>query len=259
MLPIDLAGRVALVTGSSRGIGRAAALLLARAGCDVAVTAASHPEAGEAVVGEIRRLGRKSVLARLDVADTAAVEAAVAEATARLGPIDILVSNAGVGIAKGITEVSDAEHERIFAVNVKGLVATARAVAPGMKERRFGRIVAVSSVTGRSGKAFRSTAPTYSGAKAAIIGYVKGMARELGPFGITVNAVCPGWTDWEDAIGAKHGAAPDWLRAEAVAQIPLGRTGTAEDMAGAILYLASDLASYVTGVSLDVNGGLFIA
>jgi 3-oxoacyl-[acyl-carrier protein] reductase len=113
-------------------------------------------------------------------------------------------------------------------------------------------------VVGRSGRAFRSTSPTYAGAKAAMLGYVKGMAVECGPYGITVNAVCPGWVDWEDAWGAKHGAAPAEVRERANSLIALGRTGTDDDIAGAILFLASPLAAYVTGVSLDVNGGLYM-
>ena len=259
MVPIELAGKVALVTGSARGIGRAAALELARAGADLVVTWASNEAAGRAVAAEIEALGRAALLVRCDVADSAEVDAMARAAEARFGRIDILVSNAGAGIAKPVTETSDADHARVFDVNVRGLVATTRALLPGMKERRAGRLIAISSVVGRSGRAFRSTSPTYAGAKAAILGYVKGMALECGPYGITVNAVCPGWIDWQDAWGEKHGASPAELRARALSQIPLGRTGTAEDVAGAVLFLASDLARYVTGVSLDVNGGLYMA
>ena len=152
-------------------------------------------------------------------------------------------------------EITDDEYRRVFDINVKGFVALARAALPAMRDARAGRIIAVSSIVGRSGKAFMSPSPTYAGAKAALIGYVRGLAREVGPFGITVNAVCPGWVDW----GTKHAAAPAELRASAISQIPLGRTGTAEDIANAIVFLASDQASYLTGVSLDVNGGLYMA
>jgi 3-oxoacyl-[acyl-carrier protein] reductase len=116
-------------------------------------------------------------------------------------------------------------------------------------------VIAISSVTGRSGKAFRSPSPTYAGAKAALIGYTKGLARECAPFGITVNCICPGWIDW----GTKHDAAPVEVRAQALREIPLGRTGTPEDVAGGAAFLASDLAAYVTGATLDVNGGLYMA
>lgn len=258
MFPIDLAGQVALVTGSARGIGRTSALWLAKAGCDVVVTWATHREAGEALVRDVEALGRQAVLQRCDVADTGQIDAAVAAGIERFGKIDILVANAGAGIASPVTDTSDAEHERVFGVNVRGFMAAARAVLPGMKERRAGRIIAISSVVGRSGRAFRSTSPTYAGSKAAMIGYVKGMAIECGPYGITANAICPGWIDWSDAWGEKHGAAPAELRERARGLIPLGRTGTDEDIAGAVVFLASPFASYVTGVSLDVNGGLYI-
>jgi 3-oxoacyl-[acyl-carrier protein] reductase len=258
MFPIDLGGQVALVTGSARGIGRTSALWLARAGCDLVVTWATNRDAGEALVREIEALGRQAVLRRCDVADTAQIDATVAAGLDRFGRIDILVANAGVGIATAVTETSDAEHERVFGVNVRGFVAAARAVLPGMKERKSGRVIAISSVVGRSGRAFRSISPTYAGSKAAMLGYVKGMAVECGPCGVTVNAICPGWIDWADAWGEKHGSSSPQLRERAKGLIPLGRTGTDEDVAGAVLFLASSLAGYVTGVSLDVNGGLYM-
>jgi len=259
MVPIDLTGRKALVTGAARGIGRATALLLAEAGCDVVVNYRSSREAAEQVAMQIRAMGRDAPVVQADVARSDEVDAMVAEAERWWDGIDILVSNAGAGIAKSLAETADDDHARTFDVNVKGLLATARAVLPGMQARRGGRIIAVSSVVGRSGRAFRSTSPTYAGAKAAILGYVKGMAIECGPHGITVNAVCPGWIDWADAWGEKHGAAAADLRGAAERLIPLGRTGRAEDVAGAILFLASDHAAYVTGAALDVNGGLFMA
>ena len=159
-----------------------------------------------------------------------------------------------MGTAKPITETSDAEFARVFDLNVRGFLATARAVLPGMKARRSGKVIAISSATGRSGKAFRSPSPTYAGAKAALIGYAKGLAREGAPFGITANCVCPGWIDW----GTKHAAAPPEVRAQALREIALGRTGTPEDVAGAVLFLASSLGDYVTGATIDVNGGLYM-
>jgi 3-oxoacyl-[acyl-carrier protein] reductase len=255
MLTIDLGQRVALVTASSRGIGRAIALYLARAGAKVIVTWTADRGAGEDTARAIADAGGMAMLEHLDVTDSAEVDAVVGRAIARWGKVDVLVSNAGVGTALPITETSDAEYARVFDLNVRGFVATARACVPGMKQQRSGKVIAISSVTGRSGKAFRSPSPTYAGAKAALIGYTKGLARECAPFGIQVNCICPGWIDW----GTKHAAAPAAVRADALSQIPLGRTGTAEDVAGAAAFLASDLADYVTGAVLDVNGGLYMA
>jgi NAD(P)-dependent dehydrogenase (short-subunit alcohol dehydrogenase family) len=254
MLEIALRDRVALVTASSRGIGRGIALMLARAGARVTVTWVADRKAGEATARDVEAAGGEALLQRCDVTDSAEVDRVVAATLARWGRIDILVSNAGVGTAKPMTETSDAEYARVFDLNVRGYVATARAVLPGMKERRAGRVIAISSVTGRSGKAFRSPSPTYAGCKAALIGYTRGLARECAPFGVTVNCVCPGWIDWGD----KHAAAPAEVRARALSEIALGRTGTPEDVAGAVAWLASDFASYVTGATIDVNGGLYM-
>jgi 3-oxoacyl-[acyl-carrier protein] reductase len=254
MLAIDLAGRVALVTASSRGIGRAIAVTLGRAGAKVVVTWAADRAAGEDAVAEIARAGGTAILEHLDVTDSAEVDAVVARAIKQWGKVDVLVSNAGVGTAVPITETTDAEYARVFDLNVRGFVATARACVAGMKAQRSGKVIAISSVTGRSGKAFRSPSPTYAGAKAALIGYTKGLARECAPFGIQVNCICPGWIDW----GTKHEAAPQAVRADALSQIPLGRTGTAEDVAGAAAFLASGLADYITGAVIDVNGGMLI-
>jgi 3-oxoacyl-[acyl-carrier protein] reductase len=254
MLQIDLSGQVALTTASSRGIGRGIALAMAKAGANVVVTWVAERDAAESTAVEARALGVDVLVARCDVTDTAEVNEVVAATLRRWGRIDILVSNAGVGIAKPMTETSDADYTRVFDLNVRGFVATTRAALPAMMARRSGRIVAISSVTGRSGKAFRSPSPTYAGAKAALIGYTKGLARECAPFNITANCICPGWIDWDK----KHAGAPADVRAQALREIALGRTGTPEDVAGAAVFLASDLASYVTGVTLDVNGGLYM-
>lgn len=254
MIAIDLARRAALVSASSRGIGRGIALALARAGARVCVTWAQDRASGEAVVREIEAAGGEAMLEHLDVTDSAEVDAVVARVAQRWGRVEILVSNAGVGTAKPMTETSDAEYARVFDLNVRGLVACARAALPAMKAARSGKVIVISSVTGRSGKAFRSPSPTYAGAKAALIGYTRGLARECAPFGIQVNCICPGWIDW----GTKHAAAPPEVRADALSQIPLGRTGTPEDVAGAALFLASNLSDYITGAVIDVNGGLYM-
>lgn len=255
MFALDLTGRAALVTAGSRGIGAATCVALAKSGCDVAVNYKASEAEAATVAEAVRAEGRRAIVLQGDVADSEAVSAMVARAQREFGRLDIVVSNAGAGTRVPMHEITDDEYRRVFDINVKGFVALARAALPAMRAAKAGRIIAVSSVVGRSGKAFMSPSPTYAGAKAALIGYVRGLAREVGGLGITVNAVCPGWVDW----GTKHAAAPEEVRASAISQIPLGRTGTAEDIANAIVFLASDQAGYLTGVSLDVNGGLYMA
>jgi 3-oxoacyl-[acyl-carrier protein] reductase len=255
MIPIDLTGKAAVVTGSSRGIGRACALILARAGADVAINYATNREAGEATLREIEAIGGKGTLVKCDVADTGEVEAMVRGAETAFGHVDILVNNAGVGSAKTAEDLSDDEYKRVFDVNVRAYVAAARAALTGMKARKSGRIICISSIVGRSGRGFIGTSPAYAGAKGAVISFTRALAREAGSFGITANCICPGWIDWE---GKDRKVAPE-LRARAISEMPMGRVGSDDDIAGACLFLASDYSSYVTGVSLDVNGGLYMA
>ncbi|HEY4200608.1 MAG TPA: 3-oxoacyl-ACP reductase family protein [Devosiaceae bacterium] len=255
MFNINLANKVALVTGSSRGIGRMCALYLAEAGCNVVVNYANDRAAGERTVAEIEAFGVKAHLVQCDVSDSKAVEAMVAEGIAVFGKVDILVNNAGVGVGKGAEETTDEILDRVFGVNVRAYAAACRAVLPSMKTLGWGRIVCISSVVGRSGKAFIGTSPAYAGAKGAVLSYSRAMAREFGGTGITVNCVCPGWIDYP---GKNRVVTPE-LRASAIAQMPVGRVGDDRDVAGAVLYLSSPLADYVTGVSLDVNGGLYMA
>ena len=255
MINIDLSGRVAMVTGSSRGIGRAAALLLAKAGANLILNYKSDDEAGKQVVRDVEECGSQAILVQCDVTDTDAVLAMVQVGIERFGKIDILVNNAGGSIAKPADQLTDAEYDFVFDINVKAYVAAARTVLPQMKQRGWGRIICISSVAGRSGKAFIGTSPAYAGAKGAVIAYSRSMARECGPFGITVNTICPGWIDWE---GKGRVVAPQ-LRAEAISQIPLQRVGNDADIAGAVIFLASDFASYITGATVDVNGGLYMA
>ncbi len=255
MFAIDLSGKTALVTGSSRGIGRASAMHLAEAGCDLVINYKTNREAGETTRQAIEAKGRRAHLVQCDVEDSQSVEAMVEAGLKQFGKIDILVNNAGGGIAKRADELSDADYARVFDINVRAYVAAARTVLPSMKKLGWGRIICIASVAGRSGKAFIGTSPAYAGAKGAVIAYSRSMARECGPHGITVNTICPGWIDWEGK-GRKVEPA---LREAAVREMPMGRVGSDLDVAGAVLYLASPLADYVTGVSLDVNGGLYMA
>lgn len=255
MLNIDLSGHVAMVTGSSRGIGRAAALKLAQAGAKVVINYKSDLQAGEATAAAIAGLGSEALLVRCDVADTKAIDAMADAGLARFGKIDILVNNAGISMAKAADVISNEDYEIVFDINVRAYVAAASAVLPQMKNLGWGRIICISSLAGRSGRAFISTSPAYSAAKGAVIAYSRSMAGECGDRGITVNSICPGWIDWE---GKDRVVSPEF-KAAAIRQMPLNRVGTDDDVAGAVLFLASDLASYVTGIALDVNGGLYMA
>src|SRR3954451_2712380 len=188
MHTIDLGGKVALITGASRGMGRATALLLAGAGADLVLTYNQQREAGEDVAAQVRPLVRQVLLRQCDAAITEQLEAVTADALADLGHVDILVSNAGTGTRLPLTETPDDEYRRVFDVNVKALLVTARALVPAMQERRWGRVIAIGSATGQTGRSYLSPSPpVYAAAKAALVGMVRGLARDCGPFGITVN------------------------------------------------------------------------
>jgi 3-oxoacyl-[acyl-carrier protein] reductase len=254
MIGIDLAGKVALITGASRGMGRATALLLAEAGGDLALTYNQQHEAGEEVLRRVRELGRDALLLQCDVGQTDQLEGVAAQALAHFGRVDILVSNAGTGTRHLLTETPDEEYRRVFDVNVKTFLVAARALVPGMKGRRWGRVIAIGSATGQSGRSYLSPSPpVYAASKAALVGMVRGLARECGPYGVTVNCIQPGLTRNDGTPRADPARV-----AYAVNETPLGRIGEPEDIAGAVLFLASDFAGYVTGVALDVNGGLFM-
>jgi 3-oxoacyl-[acyl-carrier protein] reductase len=255
MISYNLQGKVALVSGASRGIGAAIALRLAREGADIVVNY-NHSEAdAQEVARQIRALGRQALVIQADVSQAEPVRQMVREVIETWQHIDILVSNAGAGTGGPIGDTTDEDWERVFGVNVKGLFYLAREIMPLMKAQRSGKIVAISSIVGKTGRSMLSLGPaTYAGAKAAIVGYVRAMAREGAPHGVNVNCVRPGWIDTEDHLRE----IPDDVRRRAVQEMPLGRTGTPEDIAGAVAFLVSEDSSYMTGMALDVNGGLFI-
>jgi 3-oxoacyl-[acyl-carrier protein] reductase len=246
----DLSGKVALVTGGSRGIGRAAAEALAGRGAHVAVNYVSNEAAAQATAEAIAAAGGGAELCHFDVADTAATEKAIGELVKKLGRLDILVASAGVSIDGLLLRLKEDDFERTLAINLKGAVACARAAIKTMMRAKVGRIVFLSSVVGEMGNAGQTA---YAASKAALLGVTKSLAREYASRNITVNAVTPGYveTDMTTALTAEQ-------KQLMLASVPLARAGTAAEIAAAIVYLASDEAAYVTGHALRVNGGMYM-
>lgn len=245
-----LDGKVAVVTGGSRGIGRATALALAAQGATVVVTYVRGAEEARGVVAAIEAAGGKAEAIGFDVADMAASEAAVADVAKRHGRLDILVANAGIAVDGLVLRFKEEDFDRLFAVNVKGAIACARAAIKVMMRAKTGRIIFLSSIVGEMGNGGQTA---YAATKAALLGVTKSLAREYASRNVTVNAVAPGFIDTEMTDAIPGEAKEHMLRA-----IPLGRTGRAEEIAAAVTFLASDEASYVTGETLRVNGGMLM-
>ncbi len=235
--------RIALVTGASRGIGRAVAIALAEAGAGVAVNYRSRTDEAERTVAAIVQAGARSAAFRADVADARAVAAMVAAVEQALGPIDILVNNAGIAVRRSLEDTTEAEFDRTIATNLKSAFLCTQAVWPGMRARGWGRIVNISSGAARAGGQF---GVHYNASKAGLEGLTRGYSARLVKHGITVNAVAPALIDTE-MIAAQ--------RAESAARIPLGRLGTGEEVAAAVVMVASN--PYMTGQTVSVNGGLY--
>ncbi len=243
-----LTGKTALVTGGSRGIGEAIALRLAREGAHVAICASQSAEAAEGVAEKIRAEGREAIARQTDVSNAEAVDTLVKTVLATWGKLDVLVNNAGIARDNLLMRMKDEEWDAVLDVNLKGAYHCIKAVARPMMKARTGRIINVSSVVGLMGNAGQIN---YAASKSGLIGLTKSVARELCSRNITANAVAPGFipTDMTDKLDAK-------TREQLIAQIPLGKLGTPEDIAAAVAFLASDDAAYITGQVVVVDGGM---
>ena len=245
---IDLSGRVALVTGASRGIGRAIAARLAAQGATVVAAAREQNAAG--TVEEITAAGGRAEAASVDVSDAAAIDALVAGALERHGRIDILVNNAGITQDQLMLRMKRADWDAVIATNLTGAFTLTQAVLKPMIRQKGGRIICISSVVGQSGNAGQAN---YAASKAGLIGFAKAVAQEVASRNITVNVVAPGLIDTDMTRAITGGAHEEWA-----AKIPLKRLGTPDDIAAAVCFLASPEASYITGQVLAVNGGMYM-
>lgn len=245
-----LDGKVALVTGGSRGIGRACAEALAEHGALVVVNYVKGEAQAREVADAIVKAGGKAEIAGFDVADTKATEVAIDEIIKRHGKLDVLVANAGIAIDGLLLRVKDEDLQRLFDINVKGAITCAKAATKSMMRSKTGRIVFLSSVVGEMGNVGQTA---YAATKAAVIGAAKSIAREYASRNITVNAIAPGFIDTDMTSGMN-----DQVKEQLVKLVPLARTGTAKEVAAACVYLASDEAAYVTGQVLRVNGGMYV-
>lgn len=245
-----LEGKVALVTGASRGIGRSIALELASQGADVAVNYAGSEAAAREVADEIVKLGRRAIVVQANVANASEAEAMVKQTIDELGKLDILVNNAGITRDNLLMRMKEEEFDDVIAINLKGVFNCTKAVTRPMMKARGGRIINISSVVGVMGNPGQAN---YVAAKAGVIGMTKSVARELASRGITVNAVAPGFieTDMTSILG-------DDTKESLLSQIPLGRLGKPQDIADIVSFVASEKASYITGQVFHVDGGMYM-
>ena len=243
-----LDGKTALVTGASRGIGRAIALCLAAEGARVAINYAGNVKAAEEVKASVEAAGGTAILCQADIADSAAVEAMIADVVKEFGTIDILVNNAGITRDTLLMRMKDEDFAKVLDTNLKGVFYCTKAVSKLMMKKRLGRIINMASVVGLVGNAGQTN---YAAAKAGVIGFSKSAAKELASRGITVNVVAPGFIGTDMTAGL-----PESVKEKMLTDIPLGRMGEPEDVANAVLFLVSDQASYITGQVVNVDGGM---
>ncbi|HHU89906.1 MAG TPA: SDR family oxidoreductase [Clostridiaceae bacterium] len=241
--------RVALVTGAAQGIGLAVAQTLAKAGARIALADRQLEKVEEEAL-RLRQQGIKAEAFAVDVADIVSIEEMMKNVSARLGSLDILVNNAGVLSSTAVEDLSEQEWDRVFAINLRGVFFVVQKALPYLKQSSTARIINMSSLAGRMGG--YETGMAYTASKGGVISLTYGLARQLAPYGITVNCVCPGTTQTD--------ILKDWSESQIAslqATIPLGRLGQPQDVASAVRYLASEEASFVTGLLLDVNGGMY--
>ena len=245
---MNLTGKVALVTGASRGIGQATAIELAKAGADVVVNFIGNEAVAQETVDAIEALGRKAIKIKADVGNAEDVQAMVDEAVAAFGHIDILVNNAGITRDGLLIRMKDSDWDDVLNINLKGVYLVTKAVAKLMVKQRAGRIINMTSVSGVTGNVGQAN---YAAAKAGVIGFTKTCAKELAARGITVNAVAPGFIET-----AMTDVLPEKIKEGIAATVPFGRMGQPGEIASVVTFLASDFASYITGQVLNVDGGM---
>lgn len=245
---MHLAGKIALITGASRGIGQAVALEMARAGADIAVNYSGSEAAAQATVDQVKALGRKAIMVKANVADADEVAAMVEAVQGEFGHIDILVNNAGITRDTLLMRMKDSDWDDVININLKGVYLVTKAVSKLMMKQRSGRIINMSSVVGVTGNAGQAN---YSASKAGVIGFTKTCAKELASRGILVNAIAPGFihTDMTDVL-------PEKVKEATLAAIPLHRMAEPKEVASVAVFLASEYASYITGQVLNVDGGM---
>ena len=243
-----LDGKIALVTGASRGIGRAIAIAFAKEGATVAVNYAGNNEKAESVVGEIKKIGRDAIAIQGDVTNADSVAAMVKTVTDAFGKIDILVNNAGITRDNLLIKMKEEDWDSVINTNLKGVFLCTKAVSRQMMKQRQGRIVNISSVVGVSGNAGQAN---YTAAKSGVIGLTKTSAKELAARGITVNAIAPGFIETDMTSTLTEDVGEQMLK-----QIPLGRFGSPDDVAQTATFLASEEAAYITGQTIHVDGGM---
>lgn len=245
---ISLNGKVALITGASRGIGKAAAIMFAKAGCNVLVNYNQDLRAAQETVAEARKQGVEAKAFKADVSQKKEVEQMVDYTLRGFKRIDILVANAGIWKYAPVDEMTEEQLQETVETNLYGVFYPISAVVPHMKKKREGNIISISSTAGQRGEAYHSH---YAATKGAIISLTKSLASELAAFNIRVNCVAPGWVETDMSHESLIGPERDQI----LSLIPLGRAGTPEEIAGSILFLASDLATFISGEILNVNGG----